>query len=427
MTTATPVAALDLVPLLLRSVSNQKICTLVSLDGRIDLEILGKALRHLLLHNPVLASELVLSRGEPLWRYRAERVKQATPQLSMTPEPDHSLARYPERLLAGKGDTLEIRVFRGPQHDALCITIDHTAADAAGCKEILRQISLVYTRLQSGEQILVDNMPTGSRDLGCVRARLGTLRTLSSLLRPGIVLPQWHFGHAPGRQPVTQVHLLRQFDAAGKGGLRAISQRYNATINDLLLAALFRALLATGLGGAKRQLPVQFTVDLRHYLPAGQRTRIANLSGADSVWLDTGHAGRFRTLVNQTHSAMRRVKARAPGTGSSLWTNWLLAHSFQRGRQLLLKSFNASRLNGRANPMLTNAGTLDNWALPFGTTAIRHLYMVTPNLLAPGLIVGAISFRNTLTLSAGVDANIADPEWVGNVLDRMISDLGTDP
>jgi NRPS condensation-like uncharacterized protein len=141
------------------------------------------------------------------------------------------------------------------------------------------------------------------------------------------------------------------------------------------------------------------------------------------VWLDTAKAGRFNTLVAHTHEQMRRIKQRDPGAGSSMWLRLLFAIGFTPARKLLHKAFNASRQSGMANPLLTNFGVLDRDVLAFGATEIRHAALTAPNLLAPGLVIGASSFRNTLTLSAGFDANIADPLLVGNVLDRMINDL----
>lgn len=419
----TPVATLDLVPLLLRAVSNQKISMLLQLDGRVDTQILTSALRHVLQYNPVLASELVVQCGQPQWHYRPERVRQASAAVLRAAAPDDVLRKHPCSLVAGRGDTLEVIVFRGPQYDAMGITIDHTAADAAGCREVVRQLGQSYSRLQRGEEIVVGVPPPRSRSLDSIWPQLGAKRCLASLLHSANATPRWQFptGTTGGRpEPAC---LLRQFNAEYRGGLKAFSVRQKATINDLLLAALFRSLLDTLPAASARRRPLQFTVDLRRYLPGWQRARIANLSGADNVWLDTAKAGRFNTLVAHTHQQMRSIKQRDPGAGSSLWLKLLFAIGFTSARKLLQKAFNASRQSGRANPLLTNFGVLDRDVLAFGTTEIRHAALTAPNLLAPGLVIGASSFRNTLTLSAGFDANIADPRLVGNVLDRMINEL----
>ncbi len=419
----TPVAILDLVPLLLRSVSSQKICMLLTLNGHIDTPVLATAMRYLLLRNPVLASELVISRGRPQWRYRGERMRQAAPQLISTAAADELLGSFPGSRAAGKGDTLEVHVFRSAQHDALCITIDHTAADAAGCREVVRQLSQIYTRLQRGEQFMIGGAAARPRELDSVWSELGRMRCLASMWRPGIAAPHWQFSTGTASDEQKPVYLLRHFEAGCRGGLQAVSRRHNATINDLLLAALFRALLATLPAGSSRRRPLQFTADLRRFLPAGQRARIANMSGSDCVWLDASKASRFSKLVAHTHEKMRRIKDSNLGAGSSLWLKLLFTIGFSRAQQLLHKAFNASRKSGIANPLLTNFGALDGHAFAFGATSVRHACLTAPSLLVPGLIVGVSSFRNTLTLSTGFDANIADPLLIGNVLDRMINDL----
>jgi NRPS condensation-like uncharacterized protein len=305
----------------------------------------------------------------------------------------------------------------------MSITIDHTAADAAGCREVVRQLSQVYSRLQEGEKVVIGIPPPRSRGLDSIWPQLGTKRCLASLLHPGNASPRWQFPTGTAGSRPEPACVLRHFNADCKGGLKAFSAQQKATINDLLLAALLRALLDTLPSGGARRRPLQFTADLRRYLPGWQRARIANLSGADNVWLDTAKAGRFSTLVAHTHEQMRRIKQRDPGVGSSLWLRLLFAIGFTPARNLLHKAFNASRQSGMANPLLTNFGVLDRDVLAFGATEIRHAALTAPNLLAPGLVVGASSFRNTLTLSAGFDANIADPRLVGTILDRMINEL----
>jgi NRPS condensation-like uncharacterized protein len=120
---------------------------------------------------------------------------------------------------------------------------------------------------------------------------------------------------------------------------------------------------------------------------------------------------------------MCRIKDGNLGAGSSLWLKLLFAIGFSRAQPLLHKAFNASRKSGMANPLLTNFGALDGHAFAFGAVSVRHACLTAPNLLVPGLVIGASSFRNTLTLSTGFDANIADPLLIGNVLDRMVNDL----
>ena len=269
----TPVATLDLVPLLLRAVSNQKITMLLQLDGRIDIRTLGSALRYVLHHNPVLASELTIQHGKPQWQYRPERVRQAAARLCKTAVPDEVLGNYPRSLVAGRGDTLEIVVVRGPRHDAMCITIDHTAADAAGCREVVRQLSHIYTRLQQGEKIIFGVSPRQSRGLDNIWRQLGVKRCLGSMLHPGNALPNWQFPPQTANEKARPACLLRQFNAAHKGGLKAFSLQQKATINDLLLAALLRALLETLAPTGARRRPLQFTADLRRYLPSRQRAR----------------------------------------------------------------------------------------------------------------------------------------------------------
>jgi len=393
------------------------------MNGQLDLQKLGLAMRYLLLQNPLLACELRIERGVPRWRHRPERARQAAPQLISTLMPEELMNDYPGTLVAGKGHTFEVRVFRNDQRDALGITVDHTAADAAGCLEIVAQLGRLYTQMQDGERFVIGEAHKRPRSLDSVRAQLGRMQCLLSMANPGVFRARWQFPAGTTGTVRKPVYLFRHFDARCRGGLRAMSRMHNATVNDLLLAAMFRALLETLPAGQARHLPVQFTADLRRYLPARQRGRIANLSGSGCVWLDAHRAGSFKTLAEQTHRAMQRAKERRAGTGSSFWLELLFAINLKGAGRILQRAFDASRSSGRANPLLTNFGMIDESRLTFGSLKPQHACITAPNLLAPGLVVGASSFRDRLTLSTGFDANTADPQWVGRVLDRMISSL----
>ena len=81
------------------------------------------------------------------------------------------------------------------------------------------------------------------------------------------------------RTPLTFIH--RDIPPDRVLRLSEYGQMQGATVNDVLVAAFFRALAAEGDWDGKKQLILTTTVDLRRYLPAGWNKAITNLSGPE--------------------------------------------------------------------------------------------------------------------------------------------------
>jgi hypothetical protein len=121
-------------------------------------------------------------------------------------------------------------------------------------------------------------------------------------------------------------------------------------------------------------------------------------------------------------AVMRQLKAHSPGLGPAL-AMWL---GFAPGFWLMQRrfcAFGAEAGEGGRYANLSNFGVLAPSRLDFGAASVIDAYAVGPAQYAPGFLLVASSFRDTLTLSTGFCADAVDPATVEQVLERLIAEL----
>lgn len=218
-------------------------------------------------------------------------------------------------------------------------------------------------------------------------------------------------------------YLLRHIDTAPVPRLKQKLRPHGATINDLLLASLFRSMAYLHDTPSDAKLPVQLTVDLRRHLPAEQRLCVANLSGSAHVYLSGNARKRFSQVLADTHVQTRQILQRNMALGGVLALDLLFKLSIHETIKILNRQFTASSKTRKANPLLANFGVLDFDHLNLDTTSIETAYMIGPSLLTPGLLISVSSCRNQLTISAGFDAATINCNYVHSILDLLSGHL----
>jgi len=417
-----PAAPLDLVPLALKSVSNQKLIMLIRIAGRIDDDRMRLALKLLRAHCPIVGYRLCTEDGWPKWR-RAGDTEPLTPLIVTEIEYDlheqQNLNGY--HSCAAEADaTVSVRILRGPYNDTFYISVDHTIADAAGAKEIVYTLALYYARLAYHIRPRILQPAAWPRDLKAIRAQIPGFRKFAAVCRWRPTRGHWKFPDQNKNHRSASAYAIRYLDELSIADLKKYGSRDDATVNDILITAFFGALHDLhGIAPGKR-MPVQFTIDLRRFLRHEPGCKIANLSSSSHVWLHKHAANPFGQNLRETHQALTMIKREAPGIGSALVLELILKLGFTRARRKLEEIFNSSQVTGTANPIFINTGVIDDNRLNFGSVEVRNACMLGPSLLVPGVAMTASGFRDRLTLNVGYGYSVSHNSYVTKLLDSTI-------
>jgi len=311
------------------------------------------------------------------------------------------------------------RILRGPHNDTLTISVDHTVADIAGAKTVAYTLASCYAQLGQGFQPEPLWRPPAPRNLKEIRAQISSLKKLRAVFGWRAPRGHWQFPVGDPNQRNNSIYVVRHLGDLSITHLKAYCRRYAATINDILIAALFSSLHDLHDCTPGEKFPVQFTIDLRRYLTPRDQHQVANLSSSTQVWLRKIPGNPFGQTLLETHLALAEVKRKMPGVGAAMVMEMMFRLGFGRVKRTLETIFNASLDTGMANPLFINAGLIDAKRLNFGPTEVMSAHVLGPSLLTPGVAMTASGFRNQLTLSTGFSKAMTDPDYISKLLDSM--------
>jgi NRPS condensation-like uncharacterized protein len=429
-----PVSPLDIVPLLLKQVSNQKIYTVMHLTGRLELSHIEASLLLMAEQHPLLRYRLTMHSGTPEWAPYESDFQPKCFNCRDTDADDRAVLKLVCESSADRKGLLHVFVLHGKTVDSLCLSVDHTLTDAAGTKAIAYELMANYGLIVAGS-VPAPKRPLWRNSFGSLKNQFDLRKrieaginwrpapgswAMNSVMKPAIASNVNSIGQSDRAVPaLAPKYMLRHIETAPVPQLKKKLSQYGATINDLLLASLFRSMVDLHNTSPHAKLPMQFTVDLRRHLPATQRFCVANLSGSVHVYLNGNAENHFGRTLAETHAKTTQLIQRNEALGGVLILDQLLKLSFHGTIKLLKRQFTASSRTQKANPLLTNFGLLDFDQLDLGTTNIKTAYMIGPNLLTPGLLISVSSYKNKLTISAGFDAALTDTRYIHAVLDLL--------
>lgn len=420
---------------LMRLMGDMQLHCVVSLDGRIDEGRLSRAMRLVMDAEPVVGCRYELRWWKPRW-VRREDLDGLTLCEVREIGPSDRLEREVRDYLADPTDPcvdpmLTAKILRlGNGTDTVCFKLNHLMADAGGTKELMYLLASIYNNLGKDPAYRPEPNLRGRRTFRQLKERFGFKDRLKIWRRAARnhrmrVKPRVHWsvptsGEAKGPEAPGRTYLFLRVGPDTFRAIRAFGLERNATINDVVVAALYRALLDELRPGPDVPLRMITTADLRRYLKTGQAEAICNLSGFVYLNLGTGPDLSFEELVDRVRDQMTELKADMIGLGDSVvLPAFLRAIPFgwlQRvARRLFLEKPPAMHLE----PGLTNMGRIDPARLVFQGLNVRDAFLTPSVAYPPYFILGMTGFGESLTIEAGFCESGFDREMVARLFERM--------
>jgi len=314
--------------------------------------------------------------------------------------------------------------------DRLLLKIDHRATDAGGLLEVAAMVSRIYDRLADDRAYRPEPNREGSRSMWQVLRRLplrAHLRILADFFRTTaaylwrrrtltLALPS---GGADG----PTCHVSRTIPAEQARRIAEFGRNRGATINDVMLAAFFRALARVGGHDGRAQLRAVTTVSHRRYLPGGLGEAITNLCGMEYPNLGTELGGDLDATVERVRAITRRRKAGYPGLSDYVGLAPLFAVGIPQA--LMMRVAGALIRQGtRAGGIphsLSNVGRIDPAAVSFDGLAPVGARILPGSSRPPHLFTCLSGYAGKLFLAASVFE--PQRELVERFFDRILAEL----
>ena len=374
----------------------------------LDAERLMTALDLMLDAEPVLGCRMVPDPKLPYWQ-RLSGVERKN--FSLTTNESDYLAFQNRGLDCSKGPQLQACLFRRAQGDRLLLKVAHQVSDAGGVKDIAAKLSAVYNRLEKEPGYKPEPNLAGFRDLSQIMRHIpiwaypvifaNFMRQSWSNTVPASTL---HLQIPPGpTEPLTYV--IAHIPAKRMEKIKQFGKAHDATINDVMVAAYYRALVKLAGCDNKTMLRLQTTIDLRRwYLPNEKAGGICNLSVYEYPNLGRTLGKDIGETVALVSKITRSRKNNWFGLTDVCLIPVLKLLSFENQVKLGIKYVDHWIKRKEFPNALTNMGEIKKESVTFGIEPTRA-YLLTPFIFPPLFGGGMSMYQGELTLCGGVPAH----------------------
>jgi len=403
---------------------------IISLDSRIDESQLAKAIRLTLDAEPVLGCQFIPRWWRPYWQRRVDLDSIELFHLVETTQPGREILKFmvtPTNL--SEHPLVRCRVFRA-QLDTLCIKIDHLAVDAGGAKEYAYLLASIYRRLSDDPSFVPKPNVNGRRSMRQLGERFSFLDKLRIIRRSfrditGLCFPRayWAFPSysAEASEPT---YVLRHISRNQVLAMKQLGEKHRATINDMMLTAIFRALFEIIRPNPPVPLRLTNTVDLRRYLPSGKTEALCNLSSFSYPNIGSELGSTFEDTLMKVRDNMNARKDDFFGLGDMpLGIAIFKCLPFKWACALFQRAWGQMITTGILPPDFTNMGAIDPEQLDFGAPKVTATYLTAGRTFPPFFGMGLSGFRESLTLSVGFCQTAVQKPLVERFFDQIIREL----
>jgi NRPS condensation-like uncharacterized protein len=393
----------------------------ISFGGRVDEDRLQRALRLAMDAEPVFGCRYVPGRT-PYWERRSDLDSLRLCEIAPTADVAAELERFLEKPNDPTCDPpIRARIVRGA-NDAVLFQINHVAADGAGGRDLVARIAALYR--ETGDRPVVVAPNLGERGTIQLFRELGAwncLRLFRTPLRRAD--RHWRFPTADVTDQGALRVAMRRLPPAGLEALKAYGKSWGATLNDIFVAACFRALwcFLDSPYGIPQNIAVP--VDIRRYLGPGKTEAIGNFTAPVFPRLPRVRDEAFEgTLQRVREVALARHSRRESALFLMLFLSLLHHLAMPGAERASKKRYRKHAANGYTDVVFSNTGVLAAEQLDFGVP-VTDAYIVSQAAYAPGLLMTVGSFQRTLSFSITYPSRALRCADVERFLDTFVEEL----
>ncbi|MDD5419059.1 MAG: condensation protein [Methanomicrobiaceae archaeon] len=383
---------------------------LLAFDGQIDGEVMREAAMRLMASNPYLRSRYTEADGLPAWEEIPEDMWEGAFALVPGGEDESQPLRTPPQPLdVRSGPQVRVSLYRREEGDLLAVTCHHGFCDAGGAAALARQLLAAYRGIMADPDHFPP--PTGAYDRSTDRilALYPEEERKRALLEEEPFVDRWRFPIERTGRGTPRI-ASRTLPPGRLGRIKAFGREHGGTVNDVLIGAVFLALLKIRNDPSDRGAPRSLltSVDLRRYL-GQEECPPANLSIAYEITLSADADAPLSDIVGQVAAITARRKSGSPGVAAILFYERILSGGMPAVRGFFEEMIARYQTSGTKNPVFSNLGIFDPGDyLPvpgkngrmLGLRDIRFF----PCVCRPyGFLVIASTFRDRLTITTAYE------------------------
>lgn len=404
--------------------SNSVMQYIIRFNGKINYEALRDAVQLSFTQEPVLGCRF---QKEPVPVWKPVDGNDIPPICCkiLTEDTENAIAAFLQKELSPEaGAQVCVCLICGGENDILCIKIGHAACDGCGSKYYIALLSGLYTRIVQDRNYRPAPVAP-ERSTKPLYSSLG-IKNKQKYFDAKLAEenPTWGFSAEPHSEPARFQYALRSLNENEFSSLHRYAKEHHTTINSILAAAYYCALLKTlTVSADEKTKEIQIMIDLRKYLPADVRQTICNLSSAVNINLPVDFNPDMETIIQSVTNEMERVKAEKPFIHGAISVDLAADVGFKEIEKAYHAQWEQIKETGNCTPMLSNLGVLSAEPVFFSDTEALEIDYVSPAFYAPAVMLGACTYRSRLTLCISSYSPEISGQKVRHLLDSTVCNL----
>ncbi len=419
-----PATGTDVGVAITRAVTIHRIGLRLAFDEHLDADRLERAARLALDAEPVVGCSFVSDVARPYWSRIHDLDASGYFSSQETDDCDRAMNEFQAGEVPDIGPQAGVHLVRKRGGDEVGLKVSHVLADGQAAKQYAYLLADTYTRLaEDPEYRPVPNLtprPTGAD----VWKNLTPEQRRDAKKAKSWSKPTWEIP-AKANTGRGLTYVARSIGPDEFSALRAYGKARDATVNDMMLTAVFRACVDAFDPPEGVAHSLMCTADLRRYLPNREGLPVSNISISGPLDLERVDGEIFAQTLARVRERMAVWAKACYGAYPTYQAERMASRSYRLTKLLMGTMLRLAGGSGKTYPFFTNIGVVDDGRVSFsGLTPIAgHMYGPTG---AGGSIVPVIStYRDTLTVCMGFCEPDCDRAMVEGILDSAIGELPT--
>lgn len=395
--------------------SDHQVHCVIYFKGKANAELIKKAAYLLLKSIPILSRTYINLGKNSYWEDRDPLVWKDLFVFTGNPE---DFERFTNSKTDEKtGPQIKLCLLQG-ENDCLSVVINHMVSDGGGFKQCMYLFSEIYSDLLRNPDYTPDCIFDGDRGFKAIAREQGILRRLNLLLVNRRDNNQKSTCEFPMDESDTAAPFIvsREVSPELFRNLKEYCRSVGATINDLVLAAYFRA-LSEMLDVKGRELSIPIMIDMRRYLKDKSFQALTNLASTTIVKAAVLPDESFTATLIKISAIMNKKKSGKLGMNTFLKLDAGFRLPFVNAYRIMGKTLRHPKI------AMTNIGIIDWTRLRFADLPVENAVMYASIKYRPHLQLSVTSFDDKMTLGIGLYGSAKDRRRIETLLDYLDIEL----
>lgn len=418
-----PATGAEMAVSITRAVTHQRIGIRLAFErDALNHDHLARAVRLSLDAEPSLGCSFAVAGGKAFWSRIPDLDNARCFSAVESVDPEADMDSFHAEEIPDAGPQAAVAMFSAGDADHVGIKLSHVLADGQAAKQYAYLLADIYSQISSIPSFEpAPNLtvrPAGKN----IWSRLTPEQRRDAKRAKSWANPTWSVP-AGGSSGLGLTYRTAYIEPDLFKRVKDYGRARGATINDMMLVAVFRACAGLFDPPVGKPLSLMCTADLRRYLPDAEQLPISQLSISGSLDIERAKDESFDRTLERVRERMGVWAKQCYGAGPFANAEKLTSLGYGATKALLGMTFRMAGGSGKTYPWFTNIGVLDESRLSFAGAVPTSGHMFGPAAIGPSVVPVVSTYRDRMAICMGFCVEDMEESDIMAVLRGTVDEL----